>query len=410
MNARPGETSAQPPIAIVTGDFVKTGGMDRANYAFADYLARAGRDVHLVAFRVADDLLARPGVCFHPVKKIFDSYLLALPLLNRVGQQISRQIAARGGRVITNGGNCRFGDINWVHHVHALDPINDSGNLIRRFKNALAKRTWRREERDRVPMARLVITTCQRTRNDIVQSLRVPADKVHVVYLGVDPAIFRPIEEPARHSLRTQFGWPDVPHVAFIGAMGDRRKGFDVLYRAWRRLCANPSWNARLLVIGRGTDAAHWCERARRDSLDSRIELIDFVPNLAQTLACCDAHVLPSRYEGYSLVTHEAFCCGVPALVSRSAGIAERYPDSLQELLIDDQADDREVERRLRHWHANRQRFRAEAELFGARLREHTWDDMAAQMMALIEANGAVPSTTILRSSPAETQTPVVSK
>lgn len=407
MNACVVETSTQRPIAIVTGDFVKTGGMDRANFALADYLSRAGREVHLVAFRVGDDLLARPGVRFHPVKKILNSYLLALPLLDRAGRKIASQIAQRGGRVIVNGGNCRFGDINWVHHVHALDPIDDSGNVARRFKNALAKRMWRREERERVPLARLVITTCQRSRDDIIQTLRVPADKIHVVYLGVDPTIFHPIEESERNSIRAQFGWPDVPHVAFIGAMGDRRKGFDVLYRAWQRLCADSSWDARLLVIGRGTDAKYWRDRARNDRLDSRIVSIDFVPNLAQTLACCDAHVLPSRYEGYSMVTHEAFCCGVPALVSRSAGIAERYPDTLQELLIDDPADDREVERRLRHWHANRDRFRTEAESFGARLREYTWADMAAQMMALIDANGTAPSTQMPLSSNVETQASV---
>jgi hypothetical protein len=36
------------PYLLVTGDFVKTGGMDRANYALAHYLARQGGEVHLV--------------------------------------------------------------------------------------------------------------------------------------------------------------------------------------------------------------------------------------------------------------------------------------------------------------------------------------------------------------------------
>jgi hypothetical protein len=47
---------------LVTGDFVRTGGMDRANFALADYLARQGEQVHLVAYRVAPELLAYPNV------------------------------------------------------------------------------------------------------------------------------------------------------------------------------------------------------------------------------------------------------------------------------------------------------------------------------------------------------------
>ena len=41
------------PYLIVTGDFVKTGGMDRANYALARYVAERGAETHLVAYRVA---------------------------------------------------------------------------------------------------------------------------------------------------------------------------------------------------------------------------------------------------------------------------------------------------------------------------------------------------------------------
>ena len=43
---------------IVAGDFVRTGGMDAANHALASFLARGGRETHLVAHRVADDLAA----------------------------------------------------------------------------------------------------------------------------------------------------------------------------------------------------------------------------------------------------------------------------------------------------------------------------------------------------------------
>ena len=35
---------------LVAADFVKTGGMDRANFALADYLAKQDYPIHLVAY------------------------------------------------------------------------------------------------------------------------------------------------------------------------------------------------------------------------------------------------------------------------------------------------------------------------------------------------------------------------
>ena len=56
-------------FSIVTGDFVPTGGMDRANYALADYIARQGNNLHLVAHRVAPELIDRSNVTFDRVPK-----------------------------------------------------------------------------------------------------------------------------------------------------------------------------------------------------------------------------------------------------------------------------------------------------------------------------------------------------
>src|SRR5207237_4105594 len=101
------------------GDFVQTGGMDMANFAFAEYLANHGSDVYLVTHRAAPSLATHPRVTVHNVPKPLNSYLLGEPLLSRRGHTLASEITSRGGRVVVNGGNCRWGDINWVHYVHA---------------------------------------------------------------------------------------------------------------------------------------------------------------------------------------------------------------------------------------------------------------------------------------------------
>jgi len=75
------------PWAVVAGDFVRTGGMDAANHALAGWLARSGRETHVVAHRVADDLLHDPNLHVHHVPRPLGSHLLGFPLLDRGGRR-----------------------------------------------------------------------------------------------------------------------------------------------------------------------------------------------------------------------------------------------------------------------------------------------------------------------------------
>ena len=120
---------------IVSGDFTPWGGMDRANHALASYLAgREGAEVHLVSHRVADDLATLPNVRVHGVRRPWGKHLLGAPLLAREGRRQALRLASRGARVVVNGGNCRWDDVNWVHYVHAAWQPPRDGSYGRRLK------------------------------------------------------------------------------------------------------------------------------------------------------------------------------------------------------------------------------------------------------------------------------------
>ncbi|MDB5875948.1 MAG: group 1 glycosyl transferase, partial [Ramlibacter sp.] len=162
---------------LVSGDFVETGGMDRANHALAAYLADRGDEVHLAAYRASADLLAKPGVTLHRARKVMGSYLLSSPLLDRVGRRVAAQVAPGGGRVVVNGGNCDWPDVNWVHYVHAAWPPQAGGGLARRIRKAVENRRETALERARVGRARLVIANSERTRRDLVERVGVQPDR-----------------------------------------------------------------------------------------------------------------------------------------------------------------------------------------------------------------------------------------
>jgi len=104
-------------------------------------------------------------------------------------------------------------------------------------------------------------------------------------------------------------------------------------------------------------------------------------------LAACDAFVAPARYEAYGQAVHEALCCGLPALVSRSAGVAEHYPSELSELLLTDPDDVAELAARLQHCRDSLDRLRERVTAHAGTLRQQTWDKMSAQIVQAIESS-----------------------
>jgi glycosyltransferase involved in cell wall biosynthesis len=371
------------PYVIVTGDLVLTGGMDRANLALAIYLARHGHQVHAVAHRVDPELSSQPNVTFHRVSKPANSYFVSGPLLNRAGRRIGRQIAAEGGRVVVNGGNCFFGDINWVHYVHAAYQPTGVHALARRLKTAYTHRLFLAAEARCLKAARIVIANSNRTKRDLIERVGIAPERIHTVYYGNDRNLFFPPSDGERIQIRERLEWSaDRPVVMFIGALGDRRKGFDTLFSAWMRLCQTSSWDADLVVVGRGAELPAWQQRAVDSKMQNRIRFLGFRSDVPDLLRAADVLVAPTRYEAYGLGVQEAFCCGIPAIVSAGAGIAEQYPAGLQSLLLPDCEDAADLASRLLSWRANLSSLQSGSGLLGDRLRSRTWDEMAREIDA----------------------------
>ena len=371
----------RPSWLFVSGDFTPLGGMDRANHAVALHLARRGDLVHLATHRSWPDLAALPTVSVHQVPRPWGRHLLGSPLLARAGRKIAAELAPKGFRVVVNGGNCAWDDVNWVHYVHAAWPSETSGGPLRRLKARFSHRRNLALERARVGSARRVITNSERTRRDLIEHVGVDPDRITTVYFGSDPEAFAPPSPEKRAEARRALGLEDGrPAVAFVGALGDRRKGFDALYQAWSRLAAEPSWDGVLVVVGAGASLPGWKARAEGDGLAGRsIRFLGFRKDVPEVLAAMDALVSPTRYEAYGLNVHEALCCGLPALVSASAGVAERFPDELRGLLLPDPDDPADLADRLRAWRSESEALRRAVLPTSEALRGRTWAVMAEE-------------------------------
>jgi glycosyltransferase involved in cell wall biosynthesis len=373
---------------LVSGDFTPWGGMDRANYELAWHLAkRVGAQVHLVGHDVQPPLATHPNVTWHRVAKPLSSYQLAGPLLARRGCQVARMVKEQGTRVVVNGGNCPWPDVNWVHAVHAAWENRDTeAPLWFRLKNRWAKASARRAEAKVLRNARVVLANSQQTRQQIIEHIDIVPERVHVVYLGIDANAYRPISENERNKIRHDLGFEtDRLLATFVGALGyDRNKGFDVLFAAWKTLCRRSDWDVDLVLVGAGAELVACQERVRETGLGKRMRFLGYRQDVARILAACDVMVHPARYEAYGLGVQEALCRGLPALVSAQAGVAERYPPELHDLLIPDPEDSAALADRLIHWRNNVGRIRDQVIPFSNSLRSNTWDHMAERIVQVI--------------------------
>ncbi|MDB4906962.1 MAG: glycosyl transferase family 1 [Gemmatimonadetes bacterium] len=370
------------PFTIVAGDFVTTGGMDAANYALADFLRRQSREVHVVAHRIAASLAG--GVTVHRVHRPLGSHMLGAPLLAREGRYWAGVMRRRGGVSVVNGGNC-VGQVNWLHYVHAVHaPLGTRG--IRRVLGAMLHQRDRDDEARAARAATLVIANSERTRADAIERLGVAPERVHRVYYGTDASRFRIPSATERASARARLGISgSEPVMIFIGALGDRRKGFDTLYSAWQSL-QREGWRGTLLVAGAGAELDSWRARAAAAGLGRSIQFLGFRQDIRELLAASDAIVAPSRYEAYGLAVQEALCCGIPAIVSAQSGIAERGAGAGM-LRLQSAEDANELLVRILEWSSSREAHAAGAREIGATLAQWSWDAMSRQIVELAEAH-----------------------
>jgi glycosyltransferase involved in cell wall biosynthesis len=378
---------------LVAGDFTAHGGMDMANYALASYLAReadarrnARHEVHVVSHRVASELSSLASVHTHLVPRPFGAHRFGEPLMRLGAYRWQRRLGDRDVRTVANGGNADTCDVNWVHYVHdAFRP--EAAGLRNRALASSKHHRYVREEQRALAHARVIICNSQRTADDVARVEGVDRARTRVVYYGVDASRFGKAGASERDRARRELGLPvDRPLALFVGALGDRRKGFDVVFDAWRSRCAHADWDADLVVAGTGAELPAWKARAAEQLPGDRIRFLGFRKDMPTIFAACDVLIHPARYEAYGLAVHEALCRERPAIVTASAGVAERYPSDLGQLLLHDPDSATELSSRLLTWRADRE-LPCRVAQFAARLRERSWDDMGRDIEQVVMAS-----------------------
>lgn len=183
---------------------------------------------------------------------------------------------------------------------------------------------------DRLAMAGLkrgncLIASSAYTKRTLVDRLKIPADKVRVVHLGVDHQVFRP--GPIAPGFRGKFGLEDDRrYILFVGAESPR-KNLTRLLLAVAKVKTRVPRIGLIMVGGREVGQQRRQLLSLIDGLGLR-EVVRFAgyaaeQDLVQFYNLADVFVLPSLYEGFGLPPLEAMACGAAVVCSRAAALPE---------------------------------------------------------------------------------------
>jgi glycosyltransferase involved in cell wall biosynthesis len=179
-----------------------------------------------------------------------------------------------------------------------------------------------------------------------LQAQGVPAERISVVYNGLDTAFCPLPREEARRRLGIRSEIPIVGTVSRITGL----KGIDDGLRAFARL-REDFQGMRYMVVGEG-DALEGCrELSKSLGITDSVDFVGYRTDVATYLSAMDLFLFPSLKEAMGIALIEAMACSLPIVTTNVGGIPEvvtpdagilvgpRQPDALafasRELLDD---------------------------------------------------------------------------
>jgi UDP-glucose:(heptosyl)LPS alpha-1,3-glucosyltransferase len=170
------------------------------------------------------------------------------------------------------------------------------------------------------PHIRAIVCNSEMVRDEIIAHFNVPADRLHVIYSGVDTEAFHPrLRDEHRASIREQYAVPaDAPLFLFVGS-GFLRKG---VVQALSALARQPP-SAHLLVVGYDRKARRFERQARALGIDNRVRFVGPQRDVGPFYGAADALLLPTLYDPFPNVALEAMAAGLPVITSTKSGAAE---------------------------------------------------------------------------------------
>jgi glycosyltransferase involved in cell wall biosynthesis len=320
-------------ILVLTWEFPPriVGGIARHVAELYPELVRAGHEIHLITVQFGDVLAYElvEGIHVHRVG-VGESqdFLNWVSNMNQsMGFYAGHLVQDKGPFDLIHAHDWLVGDaaIALKYHfklpllttIHATEYGRNSGihSDINRYvhsqERTLTHESWR------------VIVCTDYMKYEVHQTLRVPWDKIDVVFNGIRAEKKQIPHHVDLYTFRQRFAAADEKIVYYVGRMTPE-KGIAQLIDAAPAVLKGRHQKVKFVIIG-GGQTQHYQEQVARLGICDRFVFTGFMPDheldIFQTIADCA--VFPSLYEPFGIVALESFAARVPVVVSDTGGLPE---------------------------------------------------------------------------------------
>jgi glycosyltransferase involved in cell wall biosynthesis len=207
-----------------------------------------------------------------------------------------------------------FHDLNFEHYPHDV-PLAER-LYYRHFFPKFAHKATR------------IATVSDYSRQDIVQTYGVPAQKIDVVYNGANPA-YQPLERNTKQEIIKKYSG-GKPYFVFVGALHPRKNLIN-LFKAYDIFRKQHNQPVNLLIVG----ARMWWTKSIEHAYKSMIFKEDVIftgrlsmDELTQVLGAALALTYVSYFEGFGIPIVEAFYANTPVITSNVTSMPEVAGDA----------------------------------------------------------------------------------
>jgi glycosyltransferase involved in cell wall biosynthesis len=211
-----------------------------------------------------------------------------------------------------------------IHDVMYLLPpsVLSASNVFRQrlgnfYRSVVVSRVACRADR--------IIAVSEFTKQEIVEYLKIPTDRIQVIHEGIDSrfaslsdAIASPPEEIGGEIL-------DAPFILALGA-GDPRKNTLGVIRAYGSRWRDLPNQEKLVIVGMRDWRSSAAYRLVHElGLEKRVLSSGYVSEelLAWLYTSSRCFLYPTLYEGFGFPPLEAMACGVPVITSDCTSVSE---------------------------------------------------------------------------------------
>lgn len=200
-----------------------------------------------------------------------------------------------------------FHDLSFIHYPQFFSPKQRIWH-------------WWQNYAKQAREARHIIAVSEYTKADLVNILKIPAEKITVIYSGISSEFKKLSTENLE--LRTR------PYFLFVGTL-EPRKNIPTLIKAFTLLKKDPQFKDYELVIA-GRPGYRSGEYFGSRTSPSSVRFLNNVSDSDRPLLYNNARVFvfPSFFEGFGFPPLEAQACGTPVIASDRTSLPEILGDS----------------------------------------------------------------------------------